>query len=79
MHTRAASHHPTPASSAAAAMAAAAPTSAAVTSAATAAASGQSQVLVERGWSSIFLVEDIERRQADVGEFLLTEKEFVTL
>jgi hypothetical protein len=54
-------------------------TSAAMASAAAAAAMGQSQVLVERGRSGVFLVEDIERCQANVGEFLLTQKEFVTL
>ena len=33
----------------------------------------------ERRWSSIFLVEDIERRQIDVGDFLLTKKDLVLL
>jgi hypothetical protein len=36
-------------------------------------------MLSERGRSSIFLVEDIEGRQADVREFLLAKKELVTL
>ena len=40
---------------------------------------GQPWFLEERWWSSIFLVEDIERRQTDVGDFLLTKKEFVLL
>jgi hypothetical protein len=62
----------------------AASTSAAMASAATTAttpptATGESYPLDGRGQSGIFLVEDIERRQADVGEFLLTKKEFVTL
>jgi hypothetical protein len=35
--------------------------------------------LIERGLPGVFLVEDVEGRQADVGEFLLTKKEFVTL
>jgi len=38
-----------------------------------AATEGQSLVLGKRGWSGIFLVEDIERRQADVGDFLLAK------
>ena len=29
-------------------------------------------------WSGIFLVEDIECRQADVRDFLLAERDFVT-
>ena len=38
------------------------------------ASGGQPSFLEERWWSSIFLVEDIERRQTDVGDFLLTKK-----
>jgi hypothetical protein len=49
------------------------------TGTATTAAYGQPSFLEERWWSSIFLVEDIERRQTDVGDFLLTKKEFVLL
>jgi hypothetical protein len=49
------------------------------TATAAATASGQPWFLGERWWSSIFLVEDIERRQTNVGEFLLTKKEFVLL
>jgi len=48
-------------------------------SAAVAATKGQSLMLSERGRPGIFLVEDIEGRQANVGEFLLTKKEFVIL
>jgi hypothetical protein len=43
------------------------------------ASGGQPWFLEERWWSSIFLVEDIERRQTDVGDFLLTKKDFVLL
>jgi hypothetical protein len=47
--------------------------------AATTAATGELQVLGEAGRSGIFLVVDIERRQTDVENFLLAEKEFVSL
>jgi hypothetical protein len=59
----------------------AASTSAAMASAATtpATATGESYPLGGRGQSGIFLVEDVEGRQANVGEFLLAKKEFVTL
>ena len=43
------------------------------------ASGGQPWFLEEGWWSSIFLVEEIERRQTDVGDFLLTEKNFVLL
>ena len=43
------------------------------------ASGGQSWFLEERWWSSIFLVEDMERRQTDVGDLLLTKKDFVLL
>ena len=43
------------------------------------ASGGQPWFSGERCWSGIFLVEDIERCQTDVGEFLLTKKEFVVL
>jgi hypothetical protein len=36
-------------------------------------------VLGERGCSGVFLIEDIKLRQADVEDFLLTEKEFMRL
>ena len=45
----------------------------------TATASGQPLFLEERWWSSTFLVVDMERRQTNVGDFLLTKKEFVLL
>jgi hypothetical protein len=47
--------------------------------AATTTATGELQVLGERGRSGIFLVVDIEGRQTDVENFLLAEKEFMTL
>jgi hypothetical protein len=37
------------------------------------------EVLDGRGCFGAFPVKDIKRRQADVGNFLLTEKDFVTL
>jgi hypothetical protein len=50
-------------------------TSAAATSAATSTAPPPPQQLLgKRGCSGTFLVEDIERRQANVGEFLPTKK-----
>ncbi|MGB6940192.1 MAG: hypothetical protein WBE14_26710 [Xanthobacteraceae bacterium] len=51
----------------------------AATAAATTAATGELQVLGERGRSGIFLVVDIERRQTDIENFLLPEKELMTL
>jgi hypothetical protein len=44
---------------------------------ATAATKGHS--LAEHGCTGIFFVEDIKRRQADVGDFLLSKKDFVAL
>ena len=67
------------ATSAASTTAASVTSAAAATTATTATATGQSQFLSGWGSSSIFLVENIERRQANVGEFLLAKKEFVTL
>ena len=32
-----------------------------------------------RGQCGVFLVEDIERRQADVGDFFLAESDFVRI
>ena len=44
------------------------------------ASDGQPWLLEEQWWwSSIFPVEDIERRQTDVGDFLLTKEDFVLL
>jgi hypothetical protein len=34
--------------------------------------------LGEPGLFGIFLLEDIERRQTDIGDFFLTKKDFVT-
>jgi hypothetical protein len=53
--------------------------SAATTATTPTTATGESYPLGGRRQSGIFLVEDIEGRQTDVGEFLLTKKEFVTL
>jgi hypothetical protein len=46
-------------------------------SAATAAPSPPSEFLAELGLRGVFLVEDIESRQAHVGNFFLAEKDFV--
>jgi hypothetical protein len=46
---------------------------------AAAAAAAGSQLLDASGHFGVFLVKDIERRQADVGDFLLTEEDFITL
>ena len=43
------------------------------------ASGGQPWFLEERWRSSIFLVEDMERRQTDVEDFLLSKKNFVLL
>src|SRR6478609_1506152 len=63
----------TMAASAATAMAAA--SAATAMAATTAAATGQFQVLGEWGCSAVFLVKDIERRQANVEDFLFAEKD----
>jgi hypothetical protein len=60
-------------------MATAATASRAIAASVASSATGQSYFLGERWWPGIFLIEDIERRQADIGDFLLTEKYFVTL
>jgi hypothetical protein len=62
-----------------AASAPAATTTATSAAAATTTATGELQVLGERVRSGIFLVVDIEGRQTDVENFLLAEKEFMTL
>jgi hypothetical protein len=71
------------AAAASAAMAAAAASAAMAATAASAAmaaaTTGQFKLFGKRGASGIFLVEDIERRQADVREFLLAKKELVAL
>ena len=80
MDTASAAYMDTASTAAASATAAAASAAAAATSAAMAAATtGQSKRLVKRGAFGIFLVEDIERRQADVRKFLLAKKELVAL
>jgi hypothetical protein len=66
------------ASTASAASAASATTSAApAASAASAASATSGKLLAEPGCSRGFLVEDIERRQAHVGDFLLAESDLV--
>jgi hypothetical protein len=70
----------TPGPAAAAAAAAAAATASPAASAATSAAATSTtpgDFFAELRRCSVFLVEDIERRQADVRDFLLTEKDFV--
>jgi hypothetical protein len=52
---------------------------AAAAGAAAAAAAAGSQPLDARGQFGAFLVKDIERRQVDVGNFFLTEEDFITL
>lgn len=61
----------------AAAAAVGASVTAATAVAATAAASDELHAGV--GFADVFLIEDIERRQSDVGDFLLTESEFVAI
>src|SRR5262249_25310217 len=67
------------AASAAAASAAAASAAAAAASAASAApaaaAAASSKFFPKSGRSGVFLVEDVERPQADVGDFFLTESD----
>src|SRR5262249_5190158 len=64
---------PAPASAAAAAASAASAAAPAAAAAAASAASGK--LFAESRRSSVFLVEDVERPQADVGEFFLTESD----
>ena len=45
----------------------------------TAGTASEGQLSFWKSGGSIFLVEDIERRQTDVGDFLLTKKDFVLL
>ena len=54
-------------------------TATAPAAATTTAPTGELQVLRERGWCDIFLVVDVERSQTDVENFLVAEKEFMTL
>jgi hypothetical protein len=74
----------TPGPAAAAAAAAATATAATASPAASAATSAAAtsttpgDFFAELMCCSVFLVEDIERRQADVRDFLLTEKDFVS-
>jgi hypothetical protein len=63
---------------AAAVMAATATVTAVTTSAAVAASTAMADKLNHRRSVSLF-VEDVERRQADIGDFLLTEREVIQI
>ena len=60
---------------AAAATASAATSAAAPAAAAAAASAASGKLFAESGRSGVFLVEDVERPQADVGDFFLTESD----
>ena len=60
------------------AAASAAPAPAAATAASTTAAASPSYLYAALGLRGVLLVEDIEGRQTDVGDFLFTERDFVT-
>jgi hypothetical protein len=62
---------------AATATAAAATTAAATMAAAAVAATTGSVSLTEPGFGSVLIVENVERRQADVGNLFLAERDFV--
>src|SRR5262249_12388666 len=64
---------PPPAPPAAAPAAAAAAADSSASAAAAAAAAASSKFFPKSRRSGVFLVEDVERRQADVGDFFLTE------
>ena len=63
------------AAASAAAAAASAASAAAPAAAAAAASAASGKLFAESGRSSVFLVEDVERPQADVGDFFLTESD----
>jgi hypothetical protein len=63
------------ASAAAAAAAAAAATAASAASTSPAASAASGKFFPKSGRSGVFLVEDVERPQADVGDFFLTESD----
>src|SRR5262244_3585011 len=63
------------ASAAAAAATAAAAAAASAASAAAAAPAASGEFFPKSGRSGVFLVEDVERPQADVGDFFLTESD----
>jgi hypothetical protein len=68
-----------PAAAATAATAAAgAPSASAASAAAASAASPPSHLLTGLGLRGVFLVENVECREADVGELFLTEEDFLT-
>src|SRR5215467_6058772 len=74
---------PGPAAASAASAACAAPPAASAAAASTpsatpATSAGPCNLFTEPGGSGVFFVEHIERRQADVGDFLFTESDFVT-
>src|ERR1700675_2992239 len=66
------------AASYAAAYTASATPAASATSAASAASATPGHLYAALGRCRVFLVEEIERRQADVGDFLLAKRDFVT-
>jgi hypothetical protein len=66
------------AASAASAASAAASAASAASAAATSAAATSGKLLTELERSGVFLVEDIERRQADVRDFFVTESDNLT-
>jgi hypothetical protein len=72
-----AAHAPTAATAGMHAATSATSAATAATSTTAATATGESYPLGRWRCSGIFLVEDIERRQANVGDFLLTKKDFV--
>src|SRR5690242_9331652 len=54
-------------------------TAVAVTSTAVAAVTAMADKFYERGCSVAFLVEDVERRQADIRDFFLTESDLIAI
>lgn len=71
---------PAPAAAAAAAATTATPTAAAAaatTAAAAASAASVGELDARLGGSGVFLVEDIKRRQTDVGDFFFPERDFM--
>jgi hypothetical protein len=69
---------PGPAATAATAATAAAAAASHGAASAAAATATPGEFFADLGCCGVFLVEDIERRQADVGDFFLTEKARVT-
>jgi hypothetical protein len=57
----------------------ASPTTMTTASAAMTAATAMANKLYHRGCSVAFLVEDVERRQADIRDFFLTEEDLIAI